>query len=260
MTATTSSVRIRLPSVFRPDAGGRAELRVEARTVGEALHALSRSHPALAARMLGPDGRPRRYVSLFVNDEDVRQLGGADAPLSDGDELTVVPALSGGAGGGGDRAGDGARESSGPLSTVAALAEASPEAEICGFVLTGRNGAALEIVPVRNAAAEPDRAFAMAPADVLRVLRAAEAEGREVAAVYHSHLTGSARLSAADVSRLTVDGRPVIAGAELWIAGVEQGRAVEVRAYGWTGSGWAERSHCVGPFTSRESRQSLADV
>jgi proteasome lid subunit RPN8/RPN11/molybdopterin converting factor small subunit len=248
------AVRVRLPAVFRAAAGGRAEVRVEGATVGEALAALCRAHPELTARLLGPDGGPRRYVSVFVNDEDARQLGGVGAALADGDELTIVPAISGGAAsapaGEASEAGEGATAQP-ALAAVAALAERSPGAEVCGFVLAG-GGAPAELVPVPNAAPEPARAFAMRPQDVLRVLRRADDEGRTVAAIWHSHVTGGACLSPADVAGLTVEGGPMIPDAELWIAGVEQGRAVEVRGYRWTGSGWTEGFRRRGPFTPRE--------
>lgn len=248
--APPSGIRVRLPAVFRADAGGRAEVRVQATTVGEALAALCREAPALAGRLLGPDGRPRRYVSLFVNDEDARLLGGVDAAVKDGDSLTIVPAISGGA-----PVVDAAVEEAllPPLATVAALAEASPAAEVCGFVLGGLRGEPPVVVPVGNVAGDPARAFAMAPADVLLVLRTAEAEGRRIAALYHSHVTSGACLSAVDVAELTAGGQPLLPGAELWVAGLERGEAVEVRGYGWTEAGYAERFRRPGPFTRRES-------
>ncbi len=92
-----ATIRVRLPAMLRPLAGDSAELRVRGSTVGEVLGALGRAHPGLGARLLGADGRPRRYVMLFLNGEDVRSLGGAEAPVRDGDEVMVVPAIAGGA-------------------------------------------------------------------------------------------------------------------------------------------------------------------
>ncbi len=97
MTGHGATVRIRLPAVLRPLAGGRGEARGEGRTVGEVLRALERAHPGLGERLLDAGGRPRRYLSLFLNDEDVRHLAGLETPVHDGDELTVVPAIAGGA-------------------------------------------------------------------------------------------------------------------------------------------------------------------
>lgn len=93
----SASVRVRLPGPLRSLAGGRAELRGEGRTVGEVLRALVREHSGLEGRLVDEAGRPRRYVSLFLNDEDVRSLAGLDTPVHPGDELTIVPAIAGGA-------------------------------------------------------------------------------------------------------------------------------------------------------------------
>jgi adenylyltransferase/sulfurtransferase len=91
------TVRIRLPAVLRGLAGGRPDARGEGRTVGEVLRSLEREHPGLRERLVDARGRPRRYLSLFLNEEDVRHLAGLDTPVRDGDELTVVPAIAGGA-------------------------------------------------------------------------------------------------------------------------------------------------------------------
>ncbi len=97
MTARSAGVRVRLPAALRPLAGGRPEARGEGRTVGEVLREVERAHPALGVRLLDAQGRPRRYLSLFLNDEDVRHLSGLETAVQDGDELTVVPAIAGGA-------------------------------------------------------------------------------------------------------------------------------------------------------------------
>lgn len=97
MSDLGATVRVRLPAVLRPLAGGRAELRGEGRTVGEVLGAVERAHPGLGERLLDAQGSPRRYLTLFLNDEDVRGLSGVETAVHDGDELTVVPAIAGGA-------------------------------------------------------------------------------------------------------------------------------------------------------------------
>lgn len=97
MTERGATVRIRLPAILRPLAGGRGEVRALGRTVGEVLRALDRAHPGLGDRLVDAGGSPRRYLSLFVNDEDVRHLAGLDTPVHEGDELTIVPAIAGGA-------------------------------------------------------------------------------------------------------------------------------------------------------------------
>jgi molybdopterin converting factor small subunit len=97
MSGRPAKVRVQLPSSLRALAGGKAELACEGRTVGEVLRALARREPQLGERLLDGQGRARRYVSLFLGDDDVRQLGGLAAPVRDGDVLTVVPAIAGGA-------------------------------------------------------------------------------------------------------------------------------------------------------------------
>jgi molybdopterin converting factor small subunit len=87
---------VQLPAALRAHADGAAELRLPGRTVGEVLRALAAAHPALAPRLLDRDGRLLRYVNLFLGDEDVRHLGGLDAPVQDGAVLLVVPAIAGG--------------------------------------------------------------------------------------------------------------------------------------------------------------------
>ncbi len=97
MSERLPKVRVQLPSSLRQLAGGKAELGCEGRTVGEVLEALAAIEPQLGERLLDGQGRARRYVSLFLGDEDVRQLGGLAAPVREGDVLTVVPAIAGGA-------------------------------------------------------------------------------------------------------------------------------------------------------------------
>ena len=67
-------------------------------TVAEAIGALVAEAPALGAQLLGDDGRPRSFVNLYLNGEDVRSRAGLETKLADGDELAIVPAIAGGAG------------------------------------------------------------------------------------------------------------------------------------------------------------------
>jgi molybdopterin converting factor small subunit len=91
------ALRVELPAALRPlAAGAGSALEARGRTVGEALRALAAAHPELGARLLDGEGRPLRYLSLFLDDDDVRHLGGADAPVRDGAVLVVVPAIAGG--------------------------------------------------------------------------------------------------------------------------------------------------------------------
>ena len=92
-------VRVRVPAALRQTAGGAAEHAfelAEGATVGELLDAVAASHPALERRIRDEQGALRPHVNLFVGDDDVRHLGGSDAVLHAGDEVTVLAAISGG--------------------------------------------------------------------------------------------------------------------------------------------------------------------
>jgi molybdopterin converting factor small subunit len=91
MTAT-----VRIPTQLRPLAGGAGEVVVEAGTVREAIDELERDHPGMQARLLDEQGTLRRFVNLFVADEDVRFLQGLDTALPAGTTLSIVPAVAGG--------------------------------------------------------------------------------------------------------------------------------------------------------------------
>jgi molybdopterin synthase sulfur carrier subunit len=91
------SVTVRLPSQLRPIAGGQGEVAVEASDVRGAILAVEAQHPGLAARVLDDAGNLRRFVNVFVADEDVRFLDGLDTSLSDGQTVSLVPAVAGGA-------------------------------------------------------------------------------------------------------------------------------------------------------------------
>jgi molybdopterin synthase sulfur carrier subunit len=89
------SVTVQLPTVLARHAGSRT-LELEGRTVGEVVAAAASRWPELGPRLRDADGRPYRYVSFYLNDEDIRFRGGFGAPVADGDELIIVPAIAGG--------------------------------------------------------------------------------------------------------------------------------------------------------------------
>jgi molybdopterin converting factor small subunit len=90
------SVIVRLPSQLRVLVGGAAEVSVEATDVRSAIAAAEAQHPGLAARVLDESGQIRRFVNVFVADEDVRFLEGLDTPLTPGQTVSLVPAVAGG--------------------------------------------------------------------------------------------------------------------------------------------------------------------
>jgi molybdopterin converting factor small subunit len=90
------SVVVRLPSQLRSLVGGAGEIPVEATTVREAIWAVEEGHPGLATRVLDDQGSLRRFVNVFVADEDVRFLNGLDTPVAPGQTVSLVPAVAGG--------------------------------------------------------------------------------------------------------------------------------------------------------------------
>ncbi|MDR7415373.1 MAG: MoaD/ThiS family protein [Armatimonadota bacterium] len=87
---------VRIPGMFLPFTDGADRVEVEAKTVREALEILKAQFPQLAAQLLTPDGQVHPSINLFVDEEDIRGLQGLETPLRPGQELTILPALSGG--------------------------------------------------------------------------------------------------------------------------------------------------------------------
>jgi molybdopterin converting factor small subunit len=77
--------------------GGAVTLSVEGDTVGDVLTELSDAYPAAKGQLLNVDGTLHRFLNVYINDDDVRCLGGVKAPVADGDEITLLPAVAGGA-------------------------------------------------------------------------------------------------------------------------------------------------------------------
>ncbi|HEV3268391.1 MAG TPA: MoaD/ThiS family protein [Acidimicrobiales bacterium] len=90
------SVVVRLPGQLRSLVGGVGEIPVEASTVREAIAAVDLAYPGLATRVLDDNGGIRRFVNVFVADEDVRFLDGLDTVLVAGQTVSLVPAVAGG--------------------------------------------------------------------------------------------------------------------------------------------------------------------
>lgn len=89
-------VNIRIPSVLRNLTSGKETITVNARTVDEALNALEQAHPGIKARVCDDAGKLRRFVNVFVAEEDIRFLEGQATPVKDGELIDIVPAIAGG--------------------------------------------------------------------------------------------------------------------------------------------------------------------
>jgi sulfur-carrier protein len=90
------SVNVRVPTQLRTLTGGAGEVSVEGSTVGEVLKALDSAHQGFADRIFDSDGGLRRFVNVFLADEDVRFLDGLATPVADGQTVSIVPAVAGG--------------------------------------------------------------------------------------------------------------------------------------------------------------------
>jgi MoaD family protein len=90
-------VDVRLPTVLRAQAGGRSSLVVEGSTIGDVLRSMIAEHPGMAGQVLNEDGTLHRFVNVYVNDDDIRYLSALDTAVKDGDQITILPAVAGGA-------------------------------------------------------------------------------------------------------------------------------------------------------------------
>jgi molybdopterin synthase sulfur carrier subunit len=90
------SIKVRIPTQLRSLAGGVGELEVEGATVGDALKALDAAHPGFSERLFDDSGNLRRFVNVFVGEEDIRFLDGLGTAVPVGTVVSVVPAVAGG--------------------------------------------------------------------------------------------------------------------------------------------------------------------
>ncbi|GAB4011955.1 MoaD/ThiS family protein [Nocardioides ultimimeridianus] len=94
------AIEVKIPTILRTYTGGEKAVSADGTTLSALIDALEADHPGIKDRLIdvkesGPD--LRRFVNIYVNDEDVRFLGSLDAKLNDGDEITILPAVAGGA-------------------------------------------------------------------------------------------------------------------------------------------------------------------
>ena len=93
------AIDVRIPTILRTYTGGAKEVQGSGGTLAALIDDLEANHPGIKERLVeAKDGGPelRRFVNVYVNDEDVRFIGGLEAELSDGDQVVVLPAVAGG--------------------------------------------------------------------------------------------------------------------------------------------------------------------
>src|SRR5690348_18415333 len=91
------AIEVRIPTILRSYTGGAKTVQGAGDTLADLLIDLDAQHPGLKGRLITPEGGLHRFVNVYVNDEDVRFLGALDAKLNDGDSVTILPAVAGGA-------------------------------------------------------------------------------------------------------------------------------------------------------------------
>ena len=91
-------VDVHLPTVLRSQAGGARTVSVEGATIGQVLTTLVETYPGLAGQVLTDEGTLHRFVNVYLNDDDVRYLDSLDTPVGESDEISILPAVAGGAG------------------------------------------------------------------------------------------------------------------------------------------------------------------
>jgi molybdopterin converting factor small subunit len=91
------SVNVRIPTTLRSLTAGQSEVTVEGGTVSEVLANLEAAHPGFRDRILTDDGGLARFVNVFVADDDVRFMEGLGTPVPDGETVSIIPAVAGGA-------------------------------------------------------------------------------------------------------------------------------------------------------------------
>jgi MoaD family protein len=90
------TIAVRIPTILRNYTGGEKQVEANGSSLGSLIDDLDAKHPGLKGRLVTDDGALHRFVNVYVNDEDVRFTGALDTGLSDGDEVTILPAVAGG--------------------------------------------------------------------------------------------------------------------------------------------------------------------
>ncbi len=89
-------IKVRIPTPLRPLTKGQGEVETNAASVLDMIEALNTAHPGIKDRLCDDTGELRRFVNIYVNEEDIRFLKGKETSLKDGDEVSIVPAIAGG--------------------------------------------------------------------------------------------------------------------------------------------------------------------
>ena len=90
------AVNVRIPTTMRPITGGEKQIALDPGSLSDVITALESAHPGMGDRLLDEDGSLRKFVNVFVDDDDVRYLDGLDTEVGDGITVSIIPAVAGG--------------------------------------------------------------------------------------------------------------------------------------------------------------------
>lgn len=90
------AILVRIPTPLQKLTGDKPEITAKGANVGELLEDLERQYPGFKERLCDPEGKIRRFVNIYVNEEDIRFLKAEATPLQEGDEVSIIPAIAGG--------------------------------------------------------------------------------------------------------------------------------------------------------------------
>jgi sulfur-carrier protein len=92
----SSSVSVRIPTILRTYTGGESEVKASGDTLRDVVTDLEANHSGITARILDDNGKIRRFVNVYIGDEDVRFAEGLDTPTAEGAQISIIPAVAGG--------------------------------------------------------------------------------------------------------------------------------------------------------------------
>lgn len=90
------AVKVRIPTPLQKLTKNQSEVSCEGSNIGEIVDSLEQNYPGIRERLCEPDGNLRRFINVYVNEEDIRFLNGPDTKLKDGDDVSIIPAIAGG--------------------------------------------------------------------------------------------------------------------------------------------------------------------
>jgi molybdopterin converting factor small subunit len=91
------SVAVRIPTVFRKLTSGEARVQVAPGTIGDLIGQLESRYPGFKQQVMGDDGSLHRFINVYVNDEDIRYIGKLETETAEGDTVSLLPSVAGGA-------------------------------------------------------------------------------------------------------------------------------------------------------------------